>query len=258
MHAAKLNKAGGVNRPKVTNPGWEHDQALAGAAAVQLAAGLREAISSRALARNWLARSGFKARKGSAGSWLSATALAAAIQAVLNRILRQLWQDSWELGRRSASQILGTEEITADEAELNRLLAQADGRIPGMVQTRVAQIENILDGAGTETTAEALESELEDALGDESRALLVTQTETTWSMAEGMLGVYYQMGVQTMGWLTAEDDRVCLICSENEDDGFIAAGDSFSSGDTQPPSHSRCRCCLVPGDISGVQLPFRD
>jgi Phage portal protein/ParB-like nuclease domain len=261
MHAAKLNKtaAEGDAGPKGRhNPGWEHDQALAAAAARQLASELRDAISSRALARNWLARSTMVMKIGhhTAGSYLGDTALAAAIQAILTRILRKLWQDAWRLGRRSAAQILGTAEVAADEAELARLLTQASGRIPGMVQTRISQIESILNSAAPDTTAEALEVALEDAISGETAALAVAETETTWSMAEGMLGYYYGAGVTTVGWSSAGDERVCSRCEANQADGYIAVGTPFYSGDTQPPGHVRCRCALIAGDILGSPLPL--
>jgi hypothetical protein len=215
---------------------------------------LRAAISSRGLARNWLARRDLNAYRNAA-SFLQETAIAAAIQAVLSRILRELWTAGWQLGRTSAAELLGEHEAEADEAELEQLLAQGDGRIPGMVETRVRQVEAILDGAGPDAMPEDLESDLEDELGSDWRALAVTQTETTWSMAEGMLGWYYQAGVSTVGWLTAEDERVCVECDANESEGLIPAGEVFYSGDTQPPAHAMCRCCLMPGDILGAPLP---
>lgn len=156
------------------------------------------------------------------------------------------------------------------EALIDQLVAQGEGRIPGMVETRLEQLASILedagegeregseagDGLGGES-AEELEAELEEVLGSTSGAAGVTLTELVWSMAEGMLGVYHQMGVTTTSWLTAADARVCAPCMANEGAGYIPIGDSFPSGDTQPPGHVMCRCCLVPGDISGVPLPFR-
>lgn len=125
-----------------------------------------------------------------------------------------------------------------------------------MVQTRVGQVEQILDSAAPDTDADVLERELEDELGGDARALAVTQTETTWSMAEGMLGYFYQAGVTTVMWLTADDERVCPACEANQADGFIQVGEPFESGDTQPPAHVMCRCSLIPGDILSSPLPI--
>lgn len=272
-----------VPRPKVVVRAWEHDQALAAAAARELAAALREAISTRALARNWLASASLKARRRSAGAafqWLTATALGAAITAILTRILQQLWRDGFTLGRESAEDIIRDAGVTtaggmsADQAEaiLDQIMDQGGDRISGMVTTRLQQLAAILDrateggedddeppgGGGGTITAESLEDELEDVLGSGPDALGLTTTETTWSMAEGMLGAYYQMGVTEVSWLTALDDRVCPVCNGNMGSGFIPVGQPFPSGDTQPPGHYRCRCCLIPGDINGTSLPFRN
>jgi SPP1 gp7 family putative phage head morphogenesis protein len=102
---------------------------------------------------------------------------------------------------------------------------------------------------------EQLETSLLDTVASVTRALTLTQTEITWSMAEGMLGWYFGAGVRTVGWLTAEDDRVCPRCAGNEAEGWIPSGDDFPSGDTQPPAHPNCRCALMPGDIHGSPLP---
>jgi hypothetical protein len=212
-------------------------------------------VTGRGLARHWLARrhAGLH-RKASA--YLRETSIVAAIGAILTSILQELWSAGYQLGQESAAQILGQEQIAADEAELDALLEQAGGRIPGMVATRVGQIENILDSAPAGVDPGELETDLEDALGSEPGALMVAQTETTWSMAEGMLGWYAQAGVTVVGWLTADDERVCAACDANESEGFIPVGEPFFSGDTQPPAHVNCRCTLMPGDIQGSPLPY--
>jgi hypothetical protein len=178
----------------------------------------------------------------------------AAIEALLRQILHQLWAEGFELGTWSANRMLGT-ELAAEVGALDRLIEQAGPRIAGMAQTRLSQVEAILENAPADATVADIADAVEDDLGAEWRAIAVTQTETTWSMAEGMLGVFYQAGAQTMAWLTAGDERVCPTCDANASMGYIPAGEAFYSGDTQPPAHVLCRCCLVPGDINGWSLP---
>ena len=45
-----------------------------------------------------------------------------------------------------------------------------------------------------------------------------------------------------------DDDLVEEVCEGNADDGPIAVGETFSSGDERPPAHPNCRCWLEPGD----------
>ena len=138
------------------------------------------------------------------------------------------------------------------------MLTQAAGRLDGMTESRLDEIADILDGAEPGATVETLETALEDTIGSAGRALATAMTELTWSLAEGMLGVYYAMGVTETAWLTAKDERVCPLCSGNQAAGYLPIGDPFPSGDTQPPGHVSCRCCLVPGDVGGTRLPYRD
>jgi hypothetical protein len=44
------------------------------------------------------------------------------------------------------------------------------------------------------------------------------------------------------------DDLVEEVCQDNEDEGAIAVGDVFPSGDATPPVHPNCRCWPEPAD----------
>lgn len=252
MNRAKLNKAapqdggGGIDPKAFWHLGWDHDRALALDAATTLAVQSVSAVDPAGLAAAWL---GSKAARK-----LDRAGLAAALTALLERVLSQLWRDGYTLGRRSAAGVLGTAEIAADEAELAALVDGAQSRIPGMAGTRVRQIENILSTAGDGSTAAELTTAVGEALGDPAAWLGVTQTETTWSMARGMAGYYGQMGVTSVGWSTAGDERVCIDCSDNQDEGPIAFGTEFPSGDVEPPAHVNCRCALYPGDFAGISF----
>jgi hypothetical protein len=240
------NKAGGGRRPKLPagrNPGWEHDRKLARRAARELAAALAAAVSSRALAQGWLARQPFTS--SSPSIWLEDTAVAAAIQAVLTRILRDLWAAGYALGRRTAATLLGQPEPAADEIGLQQTLARAAARINGMTATRVDAITTRLASAANVPAGE-LEAGLGSDLGSIPAALTVTQTEVTWAIAEGMAGYYRQAGVQTVAWLTDPFSDRCAVCVENEDAGPMPFGELFPGGTVQPPQHPNCRCELQP------------
>jgi hypothetical protein len=172
---------------------------------------------------------------------------------VLLLTLRHLWADGWDLGEDSGNELTGAAVQLADDA-LDDMLDEAAERVGGMAETRLAQVADALeddDGGPLDGLVRAIEQEL----GNEARALLVTQTETTWSMAEGMLGVFYQAGATTTAWATARDSRVCASCDANQAAGYLPIGEPFPSGATTPPGHVRCRCALLPGDIHGWSLP---
>jgi hypothetical protein len=54
------------------------------------------------------------------------------------------------------------------------------------------------------------------------------------------------------------DDDVEEICQDNEDEGPIPIGETFSSGDDAPPAHNNCRCWLEPGDTGPQQQEESD
>ncbi len=107
----------------------------------------------------------------------------------------------------------------------------------------------ILDGLKEGLGSEDIASNLSDFFDSQSswRALRIARTEVIGGYAEGSIEGYRQSGVVSMKrWITAEDDKVDDSCSQNEADGPISLGASFSSGDDAPPLHPNCRCVIAP------------
>jgi 8-oxo-dGTP pyrophosphatase MutT (NUDIX family) len=271
------NKASGGegagSGPKVPrNPAWDHDEALAGAAAAQLAAALRQAVSASGIARAWLAYVAVMGGLGpgdpvaQARAWLDGTTAGPAIAAALSGVLGPAWRAAWQLGQWAAARILGEDTPGLDAAAEEDMAALAADGIAAMTGTRLDDLAEELADAAEEDAAAAeagdavaaLEAVLEDAVGGESGALAVTQTAVTWAVNQGMLGLYGLAGVTEVSWLSAGDEKVCYVCLGNQGAGFVPAGAAFPSGARQPPGHPRCRCCLLPGDIGGTRLPYRD
>lgn len=117
----------------------------------------------------------------------------------------------------------------------------------GMTRTtRVAVTNAINDWLGTGEPITTLRDDLAPMFGA-VRAEMVAVTEVTRAYAQGNLITWRESGaVEGLGWMTAADDDVDDICLGNEGDGDIPLGDTFSSGDTAPPAHVRCRCWLRP------------
>lgn len=75
-----------------------------------------------------------------------------------------------------------------------------------------------------------------------SRALTIAITEQNRAMSFGSIQTYKEAGLQKMEWAVSDP---CDICAKN-DGQVIVIGQSFASGDAQPPAHPHCRCVLLP------------
>lgn len=73
------------------------------------------------------------------------------------------------------------------------------------------------------------------------RAEMVAVTEVTRAFALGNMATWRASGVvKGFNWMTAEDDRVCVICSGQAD------GNPYGMDADTPPLHVRDRCWLQP------------
>jgi SPP1 gp7 family putative phage head morphogenesis protein len=87
-----------------------------------------------------------------------------------------------------------------------------------------------------------------------SRALTIAITEQNRAMSFGSIERYKEAGLQKMEWAVSDP---CDICAKN-DGQVIIIGQSFASGDQQPPAHPHCRCVLlpvIPGMEDGPEIP---
>jgi len=79
-------------------------------------------------------------------------------------------------------------------------------------------------------------------VGSASRALTIAITEQNRAMSFSSIERYKEAGLQKMEWAVSDP---CNICAKN-DGQVIQIGQSFASGDQQPPAHPHCRCVLLP------------
>jgi SPP1 gp7 family putative phage head morphogenesis protein len=110
-----------------------------------------------------------------------------------------------------------------------------------MVQGMVAGAVD--DGA----TMDELSDQLQDAFAfSESRATMIARTETRMADMGGQMEAYQASGVvEGTEWSTSNDDQVSEICQGNADAGIVPLGEPYPSGDTAPPGHPNCRCCVI-------------
>jgi SPP1 gp7 family putative phage head morphogenesis protein len=158
--------------------------------------------------------------------------------------------DRRRLGRLDPRRPRRRREILGAEGRgegLQALLDRAGVTIGSIAENRLDALAEVLAQALDEGwSVDRLAAALGDVLDDPRWADLVAVTETNRAVSAATLQRYFDNGVPAKEWLTALDDRVCRICSINQDDGAISLGAYFSSGDDAPPGHPNCRCALGP------------
>ena len=258
-------KAGGGPKvgPGRVWPGWSKDLAIATHWAPRLSQALRGAINPRQLAENWLAVRKVADPAAGSGSqhWLrnQQYPVARALRLVVNNLYTEgyyvgqqaadalamdvdpAWGD-WEPGNPAAA-----EALIGDEMNLRELLARQDVTINSIADNRLDTLARALAGGLDEgLSVDALARELAGILDDPQWAYMVALTETTRAVSYATLQSYMDNGIEAAYWLTAEDERVCQDCADNEDAGVTPLSQPFPTGAYQPPAHPSCRCALAP------------
>ena len=80
-------------------------------------------------------------------------------------------------------------------------------------------------------------------IDDPQHALVIAQTEMSRAMSVASRDAYEKAQVEQVEWLVAEG---CEECQDNADASPIGIGDTFPSGDSEPPAHPNCMCALAP------------
>ena len=99
-----------------------------------------------------------------------------------------------------------------------------------------------LDGG---ETLEQIETRIGDVydIATGSRTQMIARTEISAASNQGALGAYTQAGVEQIEWAVVDpQDEDCL----DNDGQIVKIGDSFNSGDTEPPVHPNCECTTLP------------
>ena len=146
---------------------------------------------------------------------------------------------TWKPGNRAAAALLKPKDglrslldreriVIADtvlDSKLDRIgTALARGLEQGWTPRQVAQmIDSVID--------------------DPQHALVIAQTEMSRAVSVATRDRYETAGVEMVEWLVAEG---CEMCQENADASPIGIGDTFPSGDSEPPAHPNCMCSLAP------------
>ena len=269
--------------PKVRHwPGWERDLAVAEFWAGRLQSALTGIVSAATLVRD-----------ASKVAGEGADAVAAVIARhdwakPLVAILKGIWTDGYVVGTLSARAVLShhglvvkadmpvvtlgvdwgswtpgdtmaAKQILGGEDALGHLLSlvdSGDAVADAIVVSRMDRLaRTLIDGLEKGLAPAAIASQLQSVLADRNWAHMVALTETTRAVSGATLLRYGRNGVEGKEWMTALDQRVCAMCSGNEDEGPILLEQAFGTGDAAPPAHPLCRCSIAPAWTTVEQAP---
>lgn len=267
--------------PAVAWPGWARDKKTAAVWAPRIRAAMRKALDARAVAEAYLAAHAHLIGKADGtdafgedpagpdvygqdpGAWLAGYGVN--LTTALAGLITALWTEGYAIGDQSAAALLAGAGVdwsrwTPGDAEAARLVLDEDGRgglallldragisIRSIAANRLDKLAAALaqalrngDSSGT------LAAVLRGILDDPQWADMVAITELARATSIAAMNTYRANGIEATYWATADDDRVCRLCEENEAQGAVPLGAAFQSGDTEPPGHPVCRCAPVP------------
>jgi SPP1 gp7 family putative phage head morphogenesis protein len=180
--------------------------------------------------------------------WLS---LADAFPGGRTGLLAFLLMAGQEGGQAALDKMLPNHVFTLEDSVIKDMLSDRVEFLIGSVdetgQAWISQILDMADKKGLSDTEVVKLLRSEAARVALQRSEVITETELTTAMNLVESETYRRNGIETVIWKTSADERVCLeVCMANENIGKIALGETFPSGQTEPPGHIRCRCYLLP------------
>lgn len=276
--AEQLAKAGGAD-PKAPRsarswPGWDRDLATAAYYSARLRSALAAGVPTGRIAQAWADARGLTkdaaptAGTADAGQWLYDYGVLTTITGILERVLGDAYAEGYVIGARAAGTLVDTGSSAVDwggwtpgDVDAANLVLGHDGLGAGLQQlldSAGVTIKSIGQGRFDELaqalalslergdSSDTLARDLADILDNGAWADLVATTEIARAVSAASMQTYAANGVEATEWLISADGRVCPICEGNADDGPVPLGAAYSSGDTAPPGHPRCRCSLAP------------
>jgi SPP1 gp7 family putative phage head morphogenesis protein len=147
--------------------------------------------------------------------------------------------DNWKPGDKATALLLNpTKGFSAYLTSVN-----ADSYFKKFNKETIVNLGTALsDSIATGLDAESAAVMIGRHVASPSRALTIAITEQNRAMSFGSIQRYKEAGLQKMEWAVSDP---CDICAKN-DGQVIVIGQSFASGDQQPPAHPHCRCVLLP------------
>jgi hypothetical protein len=164
---------------------------------------------------------------------------------------------TWKPGNRAAAALLKPKGGLQSLLDRERIVVS-----DVVLETKLDRIGTALAKALEEGWTSAKAAQMIDTIVDDPQhALVIAQTEMSRAVSVATRDRYESAGVGQVEWLVAEG---CDVCQENADVGPIDIGDTFPSGDSEPPAHPNCMCALAPyyspddpddmGDLGDIEI----
>lgn len=147
--------------------------------------------------------------------------------------------NTWRAGNKPAALLL------RKPRGLSTLLDNRGVTIQGINGTTMDRLGTVLARAVAKGWSPSeIKDEVADLIdADSERALTIAQTEISRAVTTASRQLYEESGVELVQWLVADP---CDLCQENADVSPIGIGETFPSGDTEPPAHPNCVCDIAP------------
>jgi hypothetical protein len=187
----------------------------------------------------------------------------------LRQTVMRAWAEAYLLGRAAAEEwtLKAREAKKADDIEVNwdnwkpgdkatallikpsrgfqayLQLVNADSYFKNFNKETIVNLGTALsDSIALGLDAESAAIMIGRHVASPSRALTIAITEQNRAMSFGSIQSYKDAELTKMEWAVSDP---CDKCAQN-DGKVILIGQTFPSGDTQPPAHPHCRCVLLP------------
>ena len=141
---------------------------------------------------------------------------------LFSEALTPMWADAWDLGYRSAAELLGKQGSVNNQAREAFMATQGQHWME----------EIALTGLGNSN----------------SRSDIIARTEVARAQNAAALQCYKDNGVSYKRLLVSPDDT-CKVCKKASKDGVIPLDAPFSVGGLSGPLHPQCRCIPGPATI---------
>lgn len=144
-------------------------------------------------------------------------------------------EHAYHLGESLAQKRLG--QARGTQEGLRDFLSGITEKAQGILTTFLVTVQ---DWFGIHGDEEEIEQSFDEML--ENMTVLTAQSEIVDAIESGVFDTFLANQVQQVVWVAQPD--ACRLCQDNAGDGPVNLGEAFSSGDTMPPAHPRCRCHL--------------
>lgn len=181
--------------------------------------------------------------------------------------LERLWAEAYVLGDAAAAEWIerAKQMQKAPDVFIDWSKWKPGDRVTALFLRRPGAFRRLLEEAGatirelSRTTLDDIGTALADSIemgldavsaskliarhvASPSRALMIAITEQNRAMTAATVERYKEAEIGQVEWEVSDP---CDKCAQNANQ-VVTIGQSFPSGNTQPPAHPHCRCVLLP------------